>query len=278
MTGGDLSVCETGYSQTLHTAEIKVGTGSTAVNITSAATFYQYLYSCILERQGAQAEIDAWINLHTTIRDSYLGFFNSPEYQSKNTTNEKFATQMYKCILLRDPEVTAVPYWNGRLAGGTTRAETLASFLVTPEFVQNQLTQLTTATGMPAGNPPSSGAAAAATASTPVTGSMMCTNNAEQAIMARVTLADGSTKDFEFANTGANQVQYSDFTSKPTSLAGYFAGAGYYSIGGGGGERWVAGKTTITGQTSGSISMTTTHDVANYIEPITPILCTVTWH
>jgi hypothetical protein len=40
----------------------------------------------------------------------------------------------------------------------------------------------------------------------------------------------------------------------------------------------VAGKTTITGQTSGSISMTTTHDVANYIEPITPILCTVTWH
>ncbi len=106
------------------------------------------------------------------------------------------------------------------------------------------------------------------------TGQIACSNPTATGmpIMARITLADGSTRDFEFTSSGT---QYADFAAKPTAVAGFYAGIGYYSSGMG--ERWTAGVSTNTGQTGGSISMSFRQNTG-YVFAGTEGSCTVTWH
>lgn len=115
-----------------------------------------------------------------------------------------------------------------------------------------------------------------------VTGSVRCTNVSTMPLMARITLADGSTRDFEFAGSaeqwqGVSATQYADFAARPTTITGYLASIGYYSPGLG--ERWALGRTTVTGTTGGSISANINQNIQGGITLLnTTSSCTVEWH
>lgn len=89
--------------------------------------------------------------------------------------------------------------------------------------------------------------------------------------MTRVTFANGTTKDYEFADTGT---VYADFPAKPTSMAPFIPGIGYHSPGLG--ERWVAGATTGTSVTGGSITINFRQSLAWVFGDDSS--CTITWH
>ncbi len=116
-------------------------------------------------------------------------------------------------------------------------------------------------------------------ATTPVTGSVACTNPTTFPFMARVTLANGSTRDFEFSASdreGIQQIQYADFAAAPTSMSVFMAAMGYYSPVYG--DRWSAMLNTVTGQTGGSISVTSRRsDLAPGFRGFGDIVCTVAW-
>ncbi len=282
LNGDSLRICEIGNTEVLGTVIITAGTGTGGTGITSAATYYKFMYSCILERQGSDAEIAAWVAQHSTIYQSYQAFFNSAEYLGKSTSNTKFADQMYKCILQRDTDDAGRSYWNGRLTGGTTRTETLASFLITPEYLLNRVGPLVTATGLAAGGPPAVTTPPVVVVtppvSTAVTGQVDCINYSDMPVMARVTLSNGATRDFEFGGEkpGVRQTKYSDFATAPSSIAGYLTTVAYFGYGGG--DRWqIAAGARESGRTSGSISVAA--PMSTQILALGDRMsCTVTWH
>ncbi len=114
-----------------------------------------------------------------------------------------------------------------------------------------------------------------------VTGSVACINRLEQPMMARVTMANGATKDVEFAASGeqwgsTESTVYADFPSTPTNVTGYYASGGYYGMAG---DKWaLGGQNTITGRTGGSISMSFTYAGNGIVLQGRTSTCTVAWH
>jgi hypothetical protein len=117
-----------------------------------------------------------------------------------------------------------------------------------------------------------------------VTGAVECLNNswAKFQIMARVTLADGSTRDFVFQGgekIGIRSTQYADFATKPTAAAGYFP---VFTTGDMSNPQWNPGVTTNTGNTSGSISFKAFRNEPGFQNLVhslgDEVTCSVTWH
>ncbi len=62
-------------------------------------------------------------------------FFDSPEFKSKNLSNEEFLNRVYQTIMDRDPDKEGYEYWLGRLnADEVTRSEVVDMFVDAPEF------------------------------------------------------------------------------------------------------------------------------------------------
>lgn len=101
------------------------------------------MYECILQRDATPEEVENWRNTYQQaegyrIEDSYKDFFNSPEYILLETTDETFVTQLYECILLRDPinDPGYYSYLNSLKSNPTQeyRNYLVNVFLISPEF------------------------------------------------------------------------------------------------------------------------------------------------
>jgi GT2 family glycosyltransferase len=79
---------------------------------------YQYivsLYECLLNRKPEQGEIEAWVNSNYTEAEILKIFTNSEEYLRKEEVHQQerhqYVTDLYKCLLEREPEEEEVPAW-----------------------------------------------------------------------------------------------------------------------------------------------------------------------
>lgn len=105
------------------------------------------------------------------------------------------------------------------------------------------------------------------------TGEIRCVDAKElKGMMVRITFADNSTRDYEFADTGSI---FADFPARPTSMQGFYAGIGYYSAGLG--EKWVAANTSITQVTGGSMTGLFRQNQGGISFGDQPS-CVITWH
>ncbi len=123
-----------------------------------------------------------------------------------------------------------------------------------------------------------------------VTGSVACINYSEMPIMARVTLSNGTTRDFEFAaataqeaggmigGPGRSETQYADFAAVPSAIAGYLPAMAYYSPSLGG-DRWSLSQQLSTSRTGGSITVSASRGASFVPGLITSqaMNCTVAW-
>ena len=106
---------------------------------TGLTTFVARLYTKALGRDYEVAGINYWcekINSRKwSINDvSTTGFFNSPEFMNKNTSNDQYVTILYHTFFDREPDQAGYNDWMGRLSRGVSRNEVLQGFANSPEF------------------------------------------------------------------------------------------------------------------------------------------------
>jgi hypothetical protein len=61
-------------------------------------------------------------------------FFDSPEYRTRNTTNNQFVTDLYNTYFGRAPDSGGLAYWSQQLASGKPRGAVLNDFLFSEEI------------------------------------------------------------------------------------------------------------------------------------------------
>ena len=62
------------------------------------------------------------------------GFFQSPEYIAKNTSNDKYVKTLYRTFLGREADTGGYNNWMKKLAEGTSRDEVMNGFACSQEF------------------------------------------------------------------------------------------------------------------------------------------------
>ena len=102
----------------------KLNLDSTNVDPEKLDNYVQNLYLQILGRGYDDGGLQYWkeqIMAGTTYdaaTAARVGFFESPEYQEKNKTNEEFVIDCYHAFLGRDPEPEGLAYWTEKLDSG----------------------------------------------------------------------------------------------------------------------------------------------------------------
>lgn len=102
-------------------------------------TFVSRLYTKALGREYEEAGLNEWCarinNKKWNINDvSTTGFFNSPEFLNKHTTNEQYVTILYHTFFDREPDTAGYNDWMGKLGSGVSRNDVLQGFANSPEF------------------------------------------------------------------------------------------------------------------------------------------------
>ena len=64
------------------------------------------------------------------------GFFHSPEFIKKNTTNEQYVTILYKTFLGREPDTGGFNNWVNKLKSGTSRDTVMMGFTNSTELAK----------------------------------------------------------------------------------------------------------------------------------------------
>ena len=106
---------------------------------TGLTTFVSRLYTKALERDYEEQGLNYWCEQINSgkwsINDaSTTGFFNSPEFINKNTTNDEYVTILYHTFFDREPDEAGYNDWMGRLSRGVSRNDVLQGFANSPEF------------------------------------------------------------------------------------------------------------------------------------------------
>lgn len=106
---------------------------------TGLTTFVARLYTKALGRDYEIDGINYWCEQINSgkwsINDaSTTGFFNSPEFMNKNTTNDEYVTILYHTFFDREPDEAGYNDWMGRLSRGVSRNDVLQGFANSPEF------------------------------------------------------------------------------------------------------------------------------------------------
>ncbi|MBP5492890.1 MAG: DUF4214 domain-containing protein, partial [Clostridiales bacterium] len=96
------------------------------------------LYTCCLARDPEADGLNYWslalTNLEVSGYQAASLFFESPEFQGFNTSNEEYLTRLYTTFMGREPDADGFNYWLGLLNGGTTRTDAMKAFASCPEF------------------------------------------------------------------------------------------------------------------------------------------------
>ena len=119
----------------------KGSTGSTGLyrdrNYQITAFVYR-LYTKVLGRGAEVGGLEGWTRKvfteGATGADLAVGFFLSPEYTNKNTSNEQYVRTLYQTVLNREGSAQEISSWVSYITSGKTRKETLAGFVNSAEF------------------------------------------------------------------------------------------------------------------------------------------------
>lgn len=104
----------------------------------SLTAFVNRLYTKALDRNGEEGGLNFWCQkLMNKERSPYTAanfFINSPEFKSKNLSDEEYVKTLYRTFFGREYDQEGLNYWTGRLATGTSRAYVLNFFEHSWEF------------------------------------------------------------------------------------------------------------------------------------------------
>jgi hypothetical protein len=104
----------------------------------SVSNFVGTLYTRILHREFDAAGRDSWMSLLMeqggTATTVAIGFFESPEYTSYNTSNEEFVTTLYWVMCNRAGTEAEIADWVAKLDGGATRDSVIREFAASQEW------------------------------------------------------------------------------------------------------------------------------------------------
>jgi len=96
--------------------------------------FVRSLYKNILDRTGAQKEVTYLtnqLNQHTVTRDQLINnFFDSPELQKQFGLSADTVTNVYRSLLLREPDKAGLDFWTNALSSGALKASDVASSIL----------------------------------------------------------------------------------------------------------------------------------------------------
>lgn len=102
------------------------------------ADFVTRLYSVCLDRNPDAGGLADWtnklINHEATGCSAAYGFIFSPEFQSKECTNEQYITYMYEAFFGRNPDDAGFNSWVEILNNGATRESVFCGFANSNEF------------------------------------------------------------------------------------------------------------------------------------------------
>ena len=101
--------------------------------------FVERMYVKALGRSGEEDGINSWtqriVSGEWAAADvAKAGFFNSPEYATKNRSNEEFVEDLYQALFDRASDEAGKADWLSRLAGGASREEIMNGFGDSQEF------------------------------------------------------------------------------------------------------------------------------------------------
>lgn len=102
-------------------------------------TFVSRLYTKALGRQYEVDGLNYWCDKINSgawnINDvSTTGFFNSPEFMGKNTTNDQYVRILYRTFFDREADAAGYADWMNRLNRGVSRNDVLKGFANSQEF------------------------------------------------------------------------------------------------------------------------------------------------
>ena len=104
----------------------------------SAERFATRLYEQCLGRAPEADGLRYWsmalTNHQTSGSWAAKSFFVLPEFVKMNLSDEEFVTRVYRTYMGREPEISGLVYWTGRLASGLSREEVLNEFANSAEF------------------------------------------------------------------------------------------------------------------------------------------------
>lgn len=96
------------------------------------------LYNIVLGRAHDESGMNNWYNSLITNKNNgsqvAYGFFFSPEYQNKQTSNDTYLHDLYKALFDRSPDDTGYNSWMSRLEAGVPRINILKGFVDSEEF------------------------------------------------------------------------------------------------------------------------------------------------
>ena len=126
---------------------IEVGT----IKITEArdmnfgiTAFVSRCYTEVLERTAEAEGLNTWCGYifkdanrkANAIWVASNGFFHSPEYRAKHTSNAQYVHTLYRTFLGRDEDEAGYNMWTGLLAKGKSRDEVMMGFANSSEFAE----------------------------------------------------------------------------------------------------------------------------------------------
>jgi len=104
----------------------------------SVQNFVEGMYVTILNRQFDAAGRDSWMSLLMeqggTATAVAIGFLESPEFTSKNLSNEEFVATCYRVFCNRAATAAETAQWVAQLEGGATRDSVIRQFAQSPEW------------------------------------------------------------------------------------------------------------------------------------------------
>ncbi len=104
----------------------------------SVQNFVEGLYPSVLGRQFDAEGRDSWMNSileqNGTATSVAIGFLESPEFTSKNLSNEDFVATCYRVFCNRAASEAETAQWVAQLEAGSTRDTVIRQFAQSPEW------------------------------------------------------------------------------------------------------------------------------------------------
>lgn len=100
------------------------------------------LFRAIFDREPDPGGFATWtsgLSAGMALGDVVTAFMRSPEFQATygDASNTEFVTLLYQNVLKRAPDAGGMANWNNALDTGMARADLVAAFMRSPEFVTN---------------------------------------------------------------------------------------------------------------------------------------------
>lgn len=117
---------------------------------TNKTGFFTELYACVLGRQPDPLGLASWTGTSLTLPQIYLSWFHSSEYLDRKITDDQFITQLYNCILFRQPDQDGRSAFLQALQGKSmTRDQAVQIAVTSNEFLTDQGPRVSAVTGIP---------------------------------------------------------------------------------------------------------------------------------